>query len=50
MAAQDIKITDKHRAALMQLFAAFGERRFRRSDLSARVYPLTSPRSLQRLE
>lgn len=48
MATKVINITDKHRAALAQVLAVFGERRFRRSDLSARIYPLTTPRDRQR--
>lgn len=50
MAPPIIKINDRHRYALAQVIAEFGEQRFRRSDLSARIYPLTTPRSLQRAD
>lgn len=50
MATKAISISDKHRHALAQVVEHFGERRFRRSDLSARLYPLTSPRSRERAD
>lgn len=50
MAMTSIKLSDRHRHALVQVIDEFGEGRFRRSDLSARIYPMTSPRSRQRAD
>lgn len=50
MATKAINVTGKHRHALMQVIEQFGDTRFRRSDLSARVYPLTTPRSRERAD
>ena len=50
MATKAINVTAKHRHALVQVIEQFGEARFRRSDVSARVYPLTSPRSRERAD
>lgn len=50
MATKAINVTEKHRHALVQVIEQFGEARFRRSDLSARVYPLTTPRSRERAD
>lgn len=50
MTKKAIHIADKHRHALAQVIEAFGEVRFRRSDLAARIYPMTSPRSRERAD
>lgn len=39
-----VNVTDKHRHALRRVLAEFGETRFRRSDLSKLIYPMTLPR------
>lgn len=50
MATTAINISEKHRHALVQVIEQFGEARFRRSDLSARIYQTTSPRSRERAD
>lgn len=50
MATKAINISEKHRHALVQVIEQFGEARFRRSDLSARIYPMTSPRNRERAD
>lgn len=45
MSTKTMTINAKHRLALARIVEVFGAGRFRRSDLSAQVYPLTSPRS-----
>lgn len=50
MTARPITITGKHRHALDQVLGAFGETRFRRSDLMARIYLLTTPRNPDRAD
>jgi hypothetical protein len=48
MPAQQIKVTDRHRHALTEVLDTFDGRRFRRSDVADRIYPLTTPRSRER--
>ena len=50
MATKAINISDRHRHVLAQVVEQFGSARFRRSDLSARIYPMTSPRSWERAD
>ncbi|AOS81413.1 hypothetical protein Q5W_21885 [Hydrogenophaga sp. PBC] len=50
MAKNTLVITEKHRHALRQVVEVFCEKRFRRSDLSERIYPMTSPRSRERAD
>lgn len=50
MTLNKINVTDKHRHALTRVIDAVGEGRFRRSDLSACIYPLTTPRSRERAD
>ncbi len=50
MATKPITITERHRGALAQVIATFGERRFRRSDLSTRIFGMTSPRDAKRAD
>lgn len=45
-----INITERHRRALMQVIDQFGLEPFRRADLAARIYPMTSPRSRERAD
>lgn len=50
MATKAVAITERHRGALAQVIATFGERRFRRSDLSTRIYGMTTPRDAERAD
>ena len=48
MPTQQVKLTDRHRQALAEVLDTFAGRRFRRSDVADRIYPLTTPRSRER--